>query len=84
MSDKQYWDCDHCDERYPLSGYTQYEWEEVDGEVYWLCCFCYDVARQFNDEPNSQLKSYRFRIRRSGATYRFQIQIKKETDISGA
>ena len=46
MSDEQYWDCDHCNERYLLSDYTPRKWEKIDGEEDWLCGSCYIDANE--------------------------------------
>jgi hypothetical protein len=36
-----YWDCDHCEERYPYEheGYTPYK-ADIKGECLWLCHGC--------------------------------------------
>jgi hypothetical protein len=45
MNEEQYWDCDYCNERYPVD-YTPRKLEEIDGEVAWLCGSCYIDAEQ--------------------------------------
>ena len=52
MNEEQYWDCDYCNERYPLADYTPRKLEKIDGEVDWLCGSCYIDANHRREKES--------------------------------
>ena len=54
MNEEQYWDCDHCDDRYSLADYNPRKWETIDGKTYLLCGPCYIDAIELRETKRGE------------------------------